>query len=130
MQNDASKEGSDANTAIIRLPTKEQTKLSHGKINGQRSKQRFQRGEEIPKNTPVVGLMKPNEASAGLQNQLHAADRQRLEGVQRRKDSKQLLMVTMKSFRRKGDQERPQLPGGGRSSPASPPPTTYASSDT
>jgi hypothetical protein len=38
MQNDAYKEGNDANVAIIRLPTKEQTKLSLGKTNGRRPK--------------------------------------------------------------------------------------------
>jgi hypothetical protein len=38
MQDDSSKEGNDA---IIRLPVKEQTKLSPGKTNGRRLKQRL-----------------------------------------------------------------------------------------
>jgi hypothetical protein len=39
-------------------------------------------------------------------------------------------MATMKSFCRKGSQERPQLPGGGRSPTTSPLPTTGATSNT
>jgi hypothetical protein len=44
-QDDASREGNDADAAIIRLPTPKQTKFSLRKINGRRSKQRLQRGE-------------------------------------------------------------------------------------
>jgi hypothetical protein len=57
MQDDALKEG---NTAIIRLPTKEQTKISPSKTNGRRPKQRLHRGEIHSENAPVVGPMKPN----------------------------------------------------------------------
>jgi hypothetical protein len=39
MQDDAFKEGNTANVAIIRLPTKEQAKLSHVTPNGRRPKQ-------------------------------------------------------------------------------------------
>jgi hypothetical protein len=34
MQENASKEGNDVNTTIIRLPTMEQTRLSRSKTNG------------------------------------------------------------------------------------------------
>jgi hypothetical protein len=80
----------------------------------------------VPKNAPIVGLMKPNQAFIDLHNQLHAAHHRSLEGV------KQWRQQTTRngddeSFCRKGGQERPQLPGGGRSSPASPLPTTFTS---
>jgi hypothetical protein len=42
--------------------------------------------------------MKPDYAFAVLQNQLHAVNRQSLEGTNGWKDSKQLLMATMVSF--------------------------------
>jgi hypothetical protein len=45
MQDDASKKGNDVDAAIIRLPNHKQTKISPGKTNGWRSKQRLQRGE-------------------------------------------------------------------------------------
>jgi hypothetical protein len=41
MTDDASKEGNNINAAIIRLSTKERTKLSPGKANGWRPKQRL-----------------------------------------------------------------------------------------
>jgi hypothetical protein len=42
MQDDASKEGNNVDAAIISLPTQKQTKLSHGKTNGWRSKPSLQ----------------------------------------------------------------------------------------
>jgi hypothetical protein len=74
--------------------------------------------------------MRADQAFASLRSQLHAAHRQSREAVKRWKDSKLLLVTTKKSLCRKGGQERPPLPGGGRSSPASPLPTTGASSHT
>jgi hypothetical protein len=35
----------------------------------------------VPKDAPVVGPMRPDQAFTGLQNQLHAAYHQSLEGV-------------------------------------------------
>jgi hypothetical protein len=84
----------------------------------------------VPKNASVVGSMRADQAFAGLRSQLHAAHRQSLEVVNRWKGSKQLLEPTMKSFYREGGQERPPLPGGGRSSPTSPLPATDASNNT
>jgi hypothetical protein len=98
MQDDASKEVNDANTAIICLPTKEQTKISLGKTNGQRPTQRLQRDEIRSGNTPIVSPMKSDHDFADLQNQLHEVNRQSIEGVNRWKDNKQILMMTMVSF--------------------------------
>jgi hypothetical protein len=130
MQNDTSKEGNDANATIICLHTKGQTKLSPGKINGRRPKQRLQRGEVRCEKHTCCQTEETGPSFCRPQNQLYAANRQSIEGVKRWKDSKQLLMATMKSFCRKGSQERPQLPRGGRSSPASQLPIICASSNT
>jgi hypothetical protein len=84
----------------------------------------------VPKNAPIVGPTRADQDFASLRSQLHATHCQSREVVNRWKGSKQLLVATMENFCRKGGQERPPLPGGGRSSPASPLPTTGASSNT
>jgi hypothetical protein len=48
MQDDATKDENDTNAAIIRLPTKEQTKLSPSKTDGHTPKQHLQQGEVHP----------------------------------------------------------------------------------
>jgi hypothetical protein len=60
----------------------------------------------VSKNVPVVGLKNSNQAFAGLQNQLHAALSQSLEGANRWNDNKQLLRAMMKGFFKQGRQSR------------------------
>jgi hypothetical protein len=87
MQDDASKEGNDANATIIRPPAKEQTKLSPGGTDGRRPKQRLQWGEVRSEQRTRCRPEETDHAFAGLRNQLHADHRSVLEWVQRWKSS-------------------------------------------
>jgi hypothetical protein len=55
----------------------------------------------VPKNAPVVGPKRADQAFVDLRSQPHAALRQSKEVVNRWKGSKQLLAVTIENFCRK-----------------------------
>jgi hypothetical protein len=130
MQDDASKEGNDVNAAIIRLPTQKQTKFSLGKTNERRPKQRLQRGEVRSKKRTRC---RPDETGPSFRRPPEPTSCSS-PPKPRRSQSMERQQATLdgdyEKLLQKGGQEQPQLQGGGRSSHASPLPTTGASSNT